>query len=61
MRYGARRRARPAVPRGRVIEERLAIEAIRRETECITLESFEALPTHAPLLSMEGRRAELVS
>jgi hypothetical protein len=41
--------------------ERLAIEAIRRETECITLESFEALPTHAPLLSMEGRRAELVS
>ena len=41
--------------------ERLAIEAIRSKTECIRLESFEMLPTRAPLLSMEGRRAELVS
>jgi hypothetical protein len=41
--------------------ERLAIEAIRRETECVTLDGFEVRPTHASLLSMEGRRAELVS
>lgn len=41
--------------------ERLAIEAIRQKTECITLESFEMLPVRAPLLSMEGRRTELVT
>jgi hypothetical protein len=36
--------------------ERLAVEAIRSGTECITLESFETLPMRAPLLSMEDRR-----
>jgi hypothetical protein len=36
--------------------ERLAVDAIRRGTERITLESFEMLPTRAPLLSMEHRR-----
>jgi hypothetical protein len=36
--------------------ERLAVEAIRDGTECITLQSFETLPARAPLLSMEGRR-----
>lgn len=41
--------------------ERLAIEAIRQKTECITLERFEMLPVRAPLLSMEGRRTELVT
>jgi hypothetical protein len=39
--------------------ERLAVDAIRSGTECITLESFRTLPTRAPLLSMEHRhRAE---
>ena len=36
--------------------ERLAVDAIRRGTECITLESFDTLPMRAPLLSMEHRR-----
>ncbi len=36
--------------------EHLAIDAIRRGAERITLESFDFLPTRAPLLSMENRR-----
>ncbi len=36
--------------------ERLAVDAIRRGTECITLDSLGDLPAHAPLLSMEHRR-----
>ena len=36
--------------------ERLAVDAIRRGTQCITLDSFDALPERAPLLSMEQRR-----
>jgi hypothetical protein len=36
--------------------EQLAIDAIRRGAECITLESFDFLRARAPLLSMENRR-----
>jgi hypothetical protein len=36
--------------------ERLAVEAIRSGTECITLDTLTTLPTRAPLLSMESIR-----
>jgi hypothetical protein len=36
--------------------ERLAVEAIRSGTECITLEGLTAMPMRAPLLSMETFR-----
>jgi len=36
--------------------ERLAVEAIRTGSECISLDSLTSMPARAPLLSMEHRR-----
>jgi hypothetical protein len=38
--------------------EWLAVDAIRRGTECIEVSSLDTLPKRAPLLSMERRRPE---